>query len=79
MPERPAASRLDEGRIRSTRLDVLDALERAAKMSLEYHDTYVSLISGAVVNERSEWSDPVQFRLVPENSGFVKIEVRRVP
>ncbi len=46
-------------------------------MPLAYHDTYVAMVSSTAVNERADWSEPVQIRMVPKDTGFVEIEVRR--
>ena len=64
------------------RLDVAEAVENAARAELSFHDTYLARVSGVVVRELAEWSEPttVRVRMVPSETkpGIVEIEVERV-
>lgn len=61
----------------SHRADVWDALRRAAGAMLLHQDTYVALVSRQVVEERADWSEPVQIRFEPRDDGTVEIVIRR--
>jgi hypothetical protein len=62
------------------RLDVRERTKLAAIQEVAMHDTYLALVSGPLVRELAEWSEPmtVQVRMVPDENGMVEIEVRRV-
>jgi hypothetical protein len=59
-------------------IDVLDRLRAAASESHTANATSVALISDALVDELSDWSDPIQVRAERREGGFVDLVFRKI-
>ena len=60
------------------RLDVRAATEAAAAAEFRFNDTCLALVSAGLVNEWTDWSEPVQLKCVRGKDGLVEFEVRTV-
>lgn len=59
------------------RPDVRERLQGAANEMHLLQATSVALVSDAVVAELTEWSEPLEMRVVREQDGIVSLEFRK--
>ena len=58
------------------RLDVREATRAAAAGEFQFNRTCLALVSVDLVNEWSDWSEPVELKIVRNEDGLLDIEVR---
>lgn len=59
------------------RPDVRERLQGAANEMHLLQATSVALVSDFLVEERADWSEPIEMRIVREQDGIVSLEFRK--